>query len=1000
MSVIGSNILAGASGQGSGYNISRSVRLRSSASANLNRTYAGTGTSATTKTLSMWVKRGSLGSAQRLANSLTAAAATTFLRFDAGDTLTFQFEGASAITLTTTQVFRDPSAWYHIVLAIDTTQATAANRVKLYVNGSQITSFGTTNYPAQNATTTFMGYAGASNRIGSIYDATSEFFDGYLTEINHVDGQALTPSSFGSTNSTTGVWQPIKYTGTYGTNGFYLPFSVNSTSTYAGSFNGSNQYIGLPSNAAFAFTTGAFTAECWFNSTVSAGYQQFIDFWSATSGSYTVGQWQLGTDNAGHLQWTVATSSTSAGNITITSTATYNINTWNHVAVVRNGTTVTIYLNGVSVATTTFSGTIGASTITGSLGRQTTGSAYLSGYLSNARITNNAVYNAAFTPPSSPLTAVSGTQLLTLQNSTLIDNSANALTLTNGNSVAFSVQYPFTSNIGADASGNNNNWTPNNISLVNGVTYDSMTDVPTLTSATAANFSVMNAVWKGSSATITDGNLTLSSNGNIAIASIPISSGQWYCEWTQTNSVANLVGIIPSTQAPTIGYPGQISGTYGYSTSGSKYNSTSTAYGATWTTNDVIGIAYDASAGTLTFYKNGASQGTAYSGLSGEFLFAAGNNAGSATTGVFNFGQRPFAYTPPSGFVALNTYNLPTSTIVNGATVMAASTYTGTGASQAIVNSGNNTGAVSFKPDFVWNKSRSNAYGHALYDSVRGVDKYLMSNNTNAEATLANSLNSFDAGGFTMGGQDNLNGATYVAWQWQAGQGSTSSNTNGSITSTVSVNATAGFSVVTYTGTGANATVGHGLGVAPKMIIVKNRSAVTSWRIYQAYSNATPQNYTLYFDTSAATAESAAWNNTAPTSSVFSVGTNNSASTNNYVAYCWSEIAGYSKFGSYTGNGSADGVFVFLGFRPRLVMYKRTDTVANWVIWDTSRNTYNVVNNYLLPNSSAAEGVLASLDILSNGFKLRTTNADNNGSGGTFIYAAFAENPFKNALAR
>jgi hypothetical protein len=241
----------------------------------------------------------------------------------------------------------------------------------------------------------------------------------------------------------------------------------------------------------------------------------------------------------------------------------------------------------------------------------------------------------------------------------------------------------------------------------------------------------------------------------------------------------------------------------------------------------------------------------------------------------------------------------------------------------------------------------------------------------------------FASDGFTFnGGIHNDSGWSFVAWNWKEGP-------------------TQGFDIVTYSGTGVARTVAHSLGVAPRMMIIKSRSASgTSWNVYHASTGNTGA---MFLEaTNAFAADSTRFNNTSPTSTDFTVGTgagvNGSGST--FVAYLFSEVAGYSKFGSYTGNGSADGTFVFLGFRPRFILYKRTDTSTNWVIWDTSRNTANVVNNYLLPNSSGAEGVLDSLDILSNGFKLRTTNADNNGSGGTFVYAAFAEHPFKNSLAR
>jgi hypothetical protein len=332
---------------------------------------------------------------------------------------------------------------------------------------------------------------------------------------------------------------------------------------------------------------------------------------------------------------------------------------------------------------------------------------------------------------------------------------------------------------------------------------------------------------------------------------------------------------------------------------------------------------------------------------------------------------------------------------------MDATLWTGNGTSQTITN------AASFRPDFVWIKQRSSTEQNQNFDSVRGATKVLNSNLTNAESTDATKLTAFNSNGFSIGSElaVNRSGFTYVGWQWQAGQGSTSSNTSGTITSTVSVNATAGFSIVTYTGTGSAATIGHGLGVAPKMIIAKGRGNVDNWPVYHASANASPATGHLLLNTTAAfTSTSTTWNNTAPTSTVFTVGTDTRINQNTitYVAYCWAEIAGFSKFGSYTGNGSGDGPFVFLGFRPKFIMLKSTTTAgSNWWIYDTSRSTYNAADSLLFPNLNIAEysgGV--ELDILSNGFKFRNFANDGNKSGDTFIYAAFAENPFKNALAR
>jgi hypothetical protein len=777
----------------SGYNLTRSVRTRASASANLSRTFGAAPTVRTKQTLSVWFKRGTLSTEQVLmAGYDGVSAGGTRLVLLSGNTVEFHF--AASTSLITTQVFRDPSAWYHIVLSIDTTQATASNRVKLYVNGSQITAFGTANYPSQNALSQFTLNNG-NNKIAS-QDNNANYFDGYLAEVNFIDGQALTPSSFGSTNALTGVWQPARYTGTYGTNGFYLPFTDNS-----------------------ALTTSS---------------------------------------NVG---------------------------------------------------------------------------------------------------------------------------------------------------LGRDYSGNGNYWTTNNISITAGVTYDSMTDVPTLTSATAANFAVLNPLDNGG-LTITNGNLNASrgSGGSwvAAKSTVGVASGKWYWEFTSTvNQSAggpNQAIGISKASSPTNTYLGSDANSWSYfQNNGNKWtNNTSSAYGSGWASGDVIGVALDVDNGTLTFYKNNVSQGTAFTGLTSGFYFpSVSMENGSA--GAINFGQRPFAYTPPTGFVALNTFNLPTSTIVKGNTVMDATTYSGTGSTQSIVN------AAGFKPDFVWLKSRSAATNNVVYDSVRGFTKQLIiALGVPAETTESNGLTAFNSNGFSVGSLStiNTNAATYVGWQWQAGQGSSSSNTNGTITSTVSVNASAGFSVATYTGTGVNgATVGHGLGVAPSLIFAKARStAGNSWQVYHSSLGNTG---TLFLEkTDSVSNSSNWWNNTSPTSSVFSLGTSGfvNANTTTYVAYCWTPIAGYSAFGSLIGNGSSDGVFVYTGFRPKFVMMKSTST-GNWVMIDTARNPYNVAQAYLAANSSGAEATGSPvIDTLSNGFKIRTTWTDINPSGTSVIYAAFSEVPFKNSL--
>jgi hypothetical protein len=365
-----------------------------------------------------------------------------------------------------------------------------------------------------------------------------------------------------------------------------------------------------------------------------------------------------------------------------------------------------------------------------------------------------------------------------------------------------------------------------------------------------------------------------------------------------------------------------------------------------------------------------------------------------------NFGQQGFTYTPPSGFVALNTYNLSTPTIPNGAVYMAATTYAGSASTQVI-----NSNLTSL--NFAWIKDRTSARSHVLVDTVRSGSPMLTlySDLTAAEDNSSPNYNptSISGNSITLGGAKlgiNTSGDNYVMWGWSAGS-SNVTNTSGSITSTVSANTTAGFSIVTYTGTGANATVGHGLGVAPSMIIFKSRTqASVDWPVYHI-STGNDGGCNLN-ETAAKTTTSTRFNNTTPTSTVFSVGSaaQTNGSTQSMLAYVFAAVAGYSAFGSYTGNGSADGPFVFTGFRPRFLIIKWSSGVENWYTWDSARSTYNVVGPVLYPNLSNAESASVSLDFLSNGFKIRDANNFVNSNSGTYIYMAFAENPFKYSNAR
>ena len=782
--------------------ISRSLRFNSADSAQLNRTFSTTGTSTKTLTFSFWVKRSTLGQKWLVGafNSTDSSSADIF--FTSSDTLEVRF-GSSATTgdFITTQVFRDISSWYHIVVAVDTTQATNTNRFKLYVNGSQVTAFGTATYPSQNITTSWFNTS-ANNRIGSAWNSAS-FFDGYITEFYAIDGQALTPSSFGFNSSDTGVWSPKQYIGSYGTNGFYINFSDNSNTTAA--------------------------------------------------------------------------------------------------------------------------------------------------------------------------------------------------------------------TLGKDYSGNGNNWTPNNFSVTAGSGNDSLVDSPTaygtdtgVGGEVRGNYCTLNPL--KNEMTLSNGNLAISGGldtTTTATMAVP-STGKWYFEFVPTSMPASNANIGLASSSFNIT---NATFTYAehrvYIQSGNKADgSGSVAYGASWTTSDVIGVAVDMDAGTLVFYKNNTSQGTAFSDLvsSGKTWFPLAANYGSGTfEGNFNFGQRAFAYTAPSGFKALCTTNLPTPTIGATSTTQAndyfnAVTYTGNGTSLSVTG-------VGFQPDLIWIKDRSNARAHVLQNAIAGFSQYLQSNATDAETTASSGVTAVGSDGFTVGTQLawNSNTETYVAWNWNAG-GSTVTNTSGTISAQVRANTTSGFSIVTATAPSAAAqgTVGHGLGVTPSMIFLKTRSTTYNWSVYHASVCDTTSKYLRLNDTSALLTFSTVWGASLPTSSVFGItGDGAGAPSGTFVAYCFAPVAGYSAFGSYTGNGSTDGPFVYLGFRPEFVMIKNATTAGtSWEMFDNARETSNLMDLELLANSSAAEGTYTYGDFVSNGFKLRSTNNGVNQSTATLVYMAFAESPFKYALAR
>ena len=355
-----------------------------------------------------------------------------------------------------------------------------------------------------------------------------------------------------------------------------------------------------------------------------------------------------------------------------------------------------------------------------------------------------------------------------------------------------------------------------------------------------------------------------------------------------------------------------------------------------------------------------------------------------------NFGQRPFVYSAPSAFKVLCTPNLSTPAVADGRTALGIALYDGNGGTQTI-------SGLSFSPDFVWLKRRTDNDDHSLQDTVRGAgNNRLRTNTTNGENTQDGQISSFNSDGWTMGSKTNANGKAYVGWAWDAGS-STGTNNDGSLSAQVRANPTTGCSIATYTGTNSGGTVGHGLGAKPGFMIFKTRDTAGDWVIYHSSMTA---NKALAFTTAIPTTSSNFFNDTEPTSSVFTIGTTLD-DTNDYVAYCFAPVEGYSAMSLMTGNGSTElGPFCHCGFRPAMIFMKNISNTGAWQIYDTTRDPYNVTSLMLSPDSSGGEIAGGQLDILSNGFKMRDGGSVYNGSNNDYIWVAFAESPFNYARAR
>jgi hypothetical protein len=920
--------------------------------------------------------------------------------------------------MNSTRQFRDPSAWMHIVVACDTTQSTDAHKIRLYINGSEETSFSGDNRSTIADSSDLAINANSAHSIGTYVLSPSSYFDGYMAEVNFVDGTQLTPASFGETKA--GIWIPKDTSGlTFGTNGFRLTFAeagdlgadssytvndifgdssaiatylfdgsivdaggnYNGTTanvtftdgivgTQAGVFNGTNAKWEANTHLLGAHATDiSVSISGWFQ--VSSNYQYLITDGNAGTGG---GYFAVYPQGNGYLE--AATGHASNGNnITVTGSEVVTDGEWHHFA---------------------FTKTVSGGTATGKL--------WVDGnYAGSDTTTDSTAYSnetafAWFAYANIFYTCV--LDQIRIFNRGLTDAEVQRLA----------------GGYGLDSSGGGNTFTPVNLQSTD-VVLDSPTN----------SWCTLNPLALGTDGTLTEGSLNIaygsSSTRTMTTATMGVSSGKWYWEVRANADGGEIIGITNISDDTGI-YPGVAAGSAGYyGDDGSKYvDGSNSSYGASFTTGDIIGFALDMDAGTLVAYKNNSSQGTLASSLTGDRFPAIGDGgAGGTTNNIFNFGQDSsfagtetaqgntdgngngdFFYAPPSDHLALCSASLPNPAIDPAQDEEPADNFdtqlwTGTGSGQTFSN-------FTFQPDWLWFKNRNGGSDHAIFDSVRGVNAGLTSNNSNTENTAASSsqdLVSFDSDGFTTGtpsqyGSLGSNTLTIVTWAWKGG-GSASSNSDGDITSSVSANTEAGFSIVSWTADGTtNNRVGHGLSSAPEAIIYKDRTGSGNWHFWTTAVDGT-NDYLLLNSTQASNAISGSY--TSPTATTIS--TYGYSNTLTMIAYCFHRVDGYCDIGTFTGNGSSDGTFVFTGLRPSFLLIKRTDTTGNWYIMDNKRNPFNEVDNHLYPNLASAESASShDTDFLSNGFKARGSAADLNASGGTYVYLAIAEQPFKYANAR
>jgi len=913
--------------------------------------------------------------------------------------------------------------WYHMALVSDNGTA------KMYIDGvvqsdtetaQNITDSGTFHIGSKGPDRPLDGYidefrisVGICRYTSNFTPSTTEFTaDKYTKLLLHMDGAddgtTFTDSSWTGTG---GVGHTITANGDV-TN----TRAVRKIGDSSIKFDGTGDYLSIPHSSDWDFGTGNYTVELWFKRASAAGgtIEFLIDHDEGANYGWGM-RFKSGDDT---IEWSDTSSN-------LSSTTAFTDTDWHHIAAVREGTgsnEFVLYVDGVAEATGTSTTDISLDESV-TIGIRNSLANPFDGYMDEIRISNSARYTGTFTPQTTPFTADANTKLLIHSN--------------------------WDGGLGADSSGNYNTFTPTNL-----VATDQMVDTPT------NNFATWNPIGSNDLIPLTEGNLVCAGTDDSGMnGTFGMSDGKWYWESyiDTTNSYSPYCGITIYSMEKDAGSSPNFETANTHSTAGSGNTHDYTQTGGTSSSyfqdsaDYIIAYALDLENGTMKYYEDNVLRHTdstiptdgsvtffpfigmttsggpgwhnSYWNFGADSSFGGLKTSGSAAAQDDNE-KGDFYYEPPSGFLALCTDNLSDPEIAlpgeNFNTVL----YTGDGAADHAIT------GVGFQPDLTWIKMRSSTGQHLLFDANRGADHYLVSNNDEEDKTDTTSLISFDSDGFSVGSgyHGNSNLATFASWNWKAGGTPTADNDNttgamdansvalnGSLQaaytpsgspsiypSKMSINTTSGFSIVEYTGHGSTTgTIPHGLGLKPDLIITKYLSGSASWSVYNSPQGATK---VIWLDDNSAEGTGITyWRDTEPTTDVFSVGASGTTggNANPYIAYCFKSIEGYSKVGSYEGNGNADGTFVYTGFRPAFWMTKRTDVASPWRLFDDKRPTYNAQTYKLQADDNGAELTgYPYADFLSNGFKVRDSGAYQNASGGTYVYLAFAESPFKTSNAR